>query len=225
MLKLESKLGDRTCSRCLSFIKAMKKFSPGRVVNYIGEATALSPAKSPPKAPPNLTHNPNGRVMDLLIDMAVKVTSCEVVVEKFDETARMYVIVTKLNKVEARVLRDLKAFHDLRSQLIRLLPQLSIVVNKEYKDSELQELPIRTLRRQSTLNAKSRDLKTFSAQGSIAWYSSKVGLLNEWIDTALSKCDAIITNSTSLPNHHSGKDQIHRVLHDFLLHNARINVD
>jgi len=168
-------------------------------------------------------------VLGLLYEMARSVTACRASVERFDDVARRFVVVTKMQRgprsVEARVFRDLKTFRELRSKLLELLPTLTMVVPLSSLGTDkdlLEPLPLRTLRRQSTLVAKGRDVATFSSDGTKRWFESKVTILSDWIEATLMKCHLI--HATDLPHHAHTKQAIEKLLHDFLLHGANLTV-
>lgn len=131
----------------------------------------------------------------LLCHLAECITQQQPVCAGFDIEKRRYVVLTSAclrgSRIEAKVFRDLSDFKRLRAELLELLPQTPSVVmpleavNQGQKHL-LQPLPVRTLRRQSTRQAKARDLASLTSTGTNEWFVSKVPVLSEWLAQCMS---------------------------------------
>lgn len=171
-------------------------------------------------------------VVALLCHLAETITQRQSVCTGFDVDKQRFIIDTSAalrgSRVQARVLRDLNDFKRLRTELLQLLPKTRAPVvhvdSLKKKGDLLQQIPQRSMRRHSTRTAKTKDIASFSKEGTNDWFLSKVDNLTEWLKHCLSVLHPNVAYQTDDDAHHLVVKQILETLTTFLLRGATLSI-
>ena len=201
------------------------------------EPTSITAKKPTPVEETEEENEPEG-ALDLICHLARNIAARRPTC-RFDDVSKRFVLRTTVRRkssvVEARVERDLRGFKRLRTELMVMIPQLSITMRLsmirgapggESDKPALRMIPSRTLKRASTRRARCNDVLTLSSEGTVAWLKSKEALLEAWLADTLSLLEPLLAfaATSSAPSHRAALARTEGFLTTFLLCSAKVSV-